>query len=141
MHSTAPTAPPENLITTPLSSTTLYLTWQPPVEEERNGIIRRYIINITELNSGNEYQLENASTEITVQDLHPFYRYSYSVAAITVALGPFTPGFIIEMPEDGKLTQAIMLKILAHLSLVLLQHPQLHLIILLPQMLLHSHCY
>ena len=76
------------------------------MEEERNGIIRRYIINITELNSGNEYQLENASTEITVLDLHPFYRYSYSVAAETVALGPFTPASIIEMPEDGMLIKA-----------------------------------
>ena len=108
MYSAAPTAPPENLIATPLDSKTLRITWQPPVEEERNGIIRRYVINITELNSGNEYQLENASTEITVQDLHPFYRYSYSVAAETVALGPFTPSSIIEMPEDGMF---IMLKV------------------------------
>ena len=111
------------------------------MEEERNGIIRRYIINVTELNSGTEYQLENSSTEITIPDLHPFYQYFYSVAAITVALGPFTPGFITEMPEDGKLITVIMLKILTHLSLFLLQHPQLHPIILLPQMLLHSHSY
>ena len=121
------------------------------MEGERNGIIRRYVINITELNSGNEYQLENASTEITIPDLHPFYRYSYSVAAETVALGPFTPGSIIEMPEDGKLINLyhaegmhinyIMLKILTHLSLVSLQHPQLHPIILLPQMLLPSRFY
>ena len=133
--------PPENLIATALGSRTLHITWQPPVEEERNGIIRRYVINITELDSGNEYQLENVTTEITVQNLHPFYRYSYSVAAETVALGPFTPGSIIEMPEDGKLTKAIMLNILIHLSLVLLQHPQLHLIILLPPTLLPSRSY
>ena len=130
--------PPENLIATALGSRTLHITWQPPVEEERNGIIRRYVINITELDSGNEYQLENVTTEITVQDLHPFYRYSYSVAAETVALGPFTLGSIIEMPEDGKLTKAIMLNVLIHLSLVLLQHPQPHLIILLPPTLLPS---
>ena len=133
--------PPENLIATTLGSRTLHITWQPPVEEERNGIIRRYVINITELDSGNEYQLENVTTEITVQNLHPFYRYSYSVAAETVALGPFTPGSIIEMPEDGKLTKAIMLNVLIHLSLVLLQHPQLHLIILLPPTLLPSRSY
>ena len=133
--------PPENLIATALGSRTLHITWQPPVEEERNGIIRRYVINITELDSGNEYQLENVTTEITVQNLHPFYRYSYSVAAETVALGPFTPGSIIEMPEDRKLTKAIMLNVLIHLSLVLLQHPQLHLIILLPPTLLPSRSY
>ena len=88
------------------------------MEEERNGIIRSYVINITELNSGTEYQLENASTEITIPNLHPFYQYFYSVAAITVALGPFTPGFITEMPEDGKLSKAIMLKILTHFVFV-----------------------
>ena len=127
MHSAAPTAPPENLIAIPLDSRTLHITWQPPVEEERNGIIRRYVINITELDSGNEYQLENVTTEITVQNLHPFYRYSYSVAAETVALGPFTPGSIIEMPEDGKLTkfchvEGILIIILSSLTLQHLQH-------------------
>ena len=110
-----------------LGSRTLHITWQPPVEEERNGIIRRYVINITELDSGNEYQLENVTTEITVQNLHPFYRYSYSVAAETVALGPFTPGSIIEMPEDGKLTkfchvEGILIIILSSLTLQHLQH-------------------
>ena len=119
--------PPENLVATALGSRTLHITWQPPVEEERNGIIRRYVINITELDSGNEYQLENVTTEITVQNLHPFYRYSYSVAAETVALGPFTPGSIIEMPEDGKLTkfchvEGILIIILSSLTLQHLQH-------------------
>ena len=129
MHSAAPTAPPENLIAIPLDSRTLHITWQPPVEEERNGIIRRFIINITELNSGTKFQLENATTEITVQNLHPFYRYSYSIAAKTVALGPFTPGSIIEMPEDGKLTKfchvkSILIIILSSLALQHLQHPR-----------------
>ena len=136
MYSAAPTAPPENLIATPLDSRTLHITWQPPVEEEKNGIIRRYVINITELNSGNDFQLENATTEITVQNLHPFYRYSYSVAAETVALGPFTPGSIFEMPEDGKLTKVYLSEnIYIQLSFIshALQHHQLHLIILLPQ--------
>ena len=126
MHSAAPTAPPENLHATPLDSRTLHIAWQPPVEEERNGIIRRYVINITELNSGNEYQLENSSTKITVQDLHPFYRYSYSVAAETVALGPSTPGSIIKMPEDGMLSkchiEGMHIIMLSSLSLQHLQH-------------------
>ena len=136
MHSAAPTAPPENLIATSLDSTTLHITWQPPVEGERNGIIRRYVINITELNSGNEYELENSSTEITIQDLHPFYRYSYSVAAETVALGPSTPASIIEMPEDGKWIKLYLAENL-HIPLSFishaLQHLQLHPIMLLLQ--------
>ena len=42
--------------------------------------------------------MENASTEITV---HPFYQYSHSVGAVTVALGSTSPGYIVEMPEDA----------------------------------------
>ena len=47
--------------------------------------------------------MESTNTEITLQNLHPFYQYSCSVAAETVALGPSTPVLTIEMPEDGNL--------------------------------------
>ena len=144
MYSAAPTAPPKNLIATALDSRTLHITWQPPVEEERNGIIRRYVINITELNSGTEFQLENATTEITVQNLHPFYRYSYSIAAKTIALGPFTPGSIIEMPEDGKLTKFCHVEgihIIIILSSLALQHLQHHRVMLASQTSLLSLSY
>ena len=138
MLSAAPTAPPENLIATTVDSRTLHITWHPPVEEARNGIVRRYVINITELNSGTEYQVENSSTEITIHDLHPFYRYLYSVAAETVALGPFTLGSIIEMPEDGKLIGILDAAHIHIHSLCVTQHLQLHLKTLLLQMSLHS---
>ena len=143
MHFAAPTAPPDNLIAIPLDSRTLHITWQPPVEEERNGIIRRFIINITELNSGTEFQLENATTEITVQNLHPFYQYSYSIAAKTVALGPFTLGSIIEMPEDGKLTKCCHVEgiLIIILSSLTLQHLQHHRVMLASQTSLLSLSY
>ena len=102
-YSAAPTAPPEDLLATALDSRTLHISWQPPAEEDRNGIIRRYVTNITELNTGTDFELESTNTEITLQNLHPFYQYSCSVAAETVALGPSTPVVTIEMPEDGNL--------------------------------------
>ena len=47
--------------------------------------------------------MESTNTEITLQNLHPFYQYLCSVAAETVALGPSSPVLTIEMPEDGNL--------------------------------------
>jgi len=102
-YSAAPTAPPEDLLATALDPRTLHISWQPPAEEDRNGIIRRYVTNITEFDTGTNFQMESTNTEITLQNLHPFYQYLCSVAAETVALGPSTPVFTIEMPEDGNL--------------------------------------
>jgi len=102
-YSAAPTAPPEDLLAVSLDSRTLLISWQPPAEEDRNGIIRRYVTNVTELDTGTNFEMESTNTEITLQNLHPFYQYSCSVAAETVALGPSTPVLTIEMPEDGNL--------------------------------------
>jgi len=104
---TAPTAPPEDLVAVPLDPRTLYITWKPPAEEDRNGIIRRFVINVTELDTGTSLELESVNTGITVQDLHPFYRYSLTVAAESVALGPASSDLVTEMPEDGKLITAV----------------------------------
>lgn len=86
-----------------MSSTTVQIEWHPPGVEDRNGIIREYIINITEINTGNTWHqtIEN-DTDTFITLLHPFYSYSFSIAAQTIALGPFTTSIIVEMPEDGK---------------------------------------
>lgn len=34
--------------------------------------------------------------------LQPFTNYSVSVAAVTVAMGPFSSEIMVEMPEAGK---------------------------------------
>ena len=83
-------------------SRTLRLIWQPPENRSRNGIIQRYIINITELNTGSSFQLETTDLFLVVDSLHPYYQYSCIVAAETVELGPFSIAVIIELPEDGK---------------------------------------
>ena len=69
---------------------------------DRNGDIRQYLINITEIDTGNSWQVAVVDSFTTVESLHPFYSYSIIVAAETVALGPFTSPIIVEMPEDGK---------------------------------------
>ena len=79
------------------------LAWSAPSLKDRNGDIRQYLINITEIDTGNSWQVTAVDSFTTVESLHPFYSYSIIVAAETVALGPFTSPIIVEMPEDGKI--------------------------------------
>ena len=86
------------------NSRAFLLTWQPPDNRSRNGIIQRYHINITELNTGYTFLLETTAVYVIVDDLHPYYRYRCIVAAETVGLGPFSIAVTIQLPEDGRTT-------------------------------------
>ena len=100
---TVPTASPENLQLFPQDPRTLLLTWQPPVDEHKNGIITGYVINITEMETKIQLQLVTEQTSIIVDSLHPFYTYGCIVAAETfIGMGPFTVEVVVEMPEAGK---------------------------------------
>ena len=89
-----------------MSSTEIDISWYPPRSENRNGIIRQYLVNITTIISGDTLQLITVDTNATVRSLHPFYSYSITVAAETILLGPFTTPVIVETPEDGKSSMA-----------------------------------
>ena len=101
---TVPSAP-EDVHVIAVSPMALNLSWQPP--SFTNGVIQRYIINITEVNTGNSFLLETTQDFrfVVVNNLHPYYQYRCIVAAETVGLGPFSTAVIIELPEDGKTTQ------------------------------------
>lgn len=96
-----PSGPPQSISAEPADPSTLVLHWQPPLSEERNGIIRLYIINVTEQESDVMEQHVSIHQTITIPSLHPYYVYRYSVAAQTVALGPFSEPALIQMPEAG----------------------------------------
>ena len=98
----APSGPPEELHSFPLSSTVIEISWYPPRSEYLNGLLRQYFINITTIITGDTWQLTTVDTNATVGSLHPFYSYSITVAAETISLGPFTSPVIVETPEDGK---------------------------------------
>ena len=55
------------------------------------------------METGTQFQLVTDNTTITAFSLHPYYTYSYTVAAETsVGLGPYTSPRAVRMPEDGK---------------------------------------
>ena len=86
---------------TAIDSTTLMISWMPPPLEHQNGIIREYQVNITERETGIAHHLTTAATTLTVSSLHPFYTYDCTLAAFTIAEGPYSVEVNITMPEDG----------------------------------------
>ena len=56
---------------------------------------------MTETETGNQYQISTDSAQYTFEGLHPFYRYTFIVAALTVGQGPFSEIYPLQMPQDG----------------------------------------
>ena len=85
-----PTAAPQEFEVVAVSSNSIRLTWIPPPEEDQNGVIRSYHINVTELPTGNIHEITNTDNDLNeiVSSLHPFYTYNCTIAAFTIGLGP-----------------------------------------------------
>ena len=100
--STVPSAPPRDLTLNPQDPRTLNLTWQPPPEDDRNGIITGYVVNITGQTVQEQYFYQTPNTSLVVESLHPYYSYVCGVAAETTAgRGPFIFK-VVQLPEDSK---------------------------------------
>ena len=85
------------------SPRSLRLTWEPPLDENRNGIITEYTAFVT-VDGGTAMELTTANTSLVVGNLRPFTTYSCSVAASTrVGQGPLTGTMLVTTPEDGKM--------------------------------------
>ena len=62
-----------------------------------------YIINVTEVDTGVQFQYTSVNTQYTLRSLHPYYTYEVVIEAVTVAPGPPTSVFSIQTSQDGKL--------------------------------------
>ena len=85
-----------------VTATSLTLTWQPPSFESSNGVIQRYNVQINEVDTGRMLTATSNTTEVTIEDLHPFYSYICRVAAETVAVGPYSTPITVQLNEEGK---------------------------------------
>ena len=97
----APSAAPENITIVDISPSFVILTWDPPPYEMQNGLIRHYIVEVTELETSNVINLSTTVTNITVNDLLPFYNYTCTVAAETVDVGSSSYEISFVLPEGG----------------------------------------
>lgn len=66
------------------------------------GIIRDYIIRLTEAETVTVMTYRTTQTSITIP-VHPDYTYSCSISAFTVAAGPFSRVVTIKTPQDGNI--------------------------------------
>ena len=84
----------------PQDSTTVILYWNEP-EGLHNGIIQEYRLNITEVETGQFQHYTSSTTNLVVDNLHPYYTYLWTVAAATVGEGPHSVSQSVTTLEDG----------------------------------------
>ena len=98
----APSGPPQNLQTVVTDSRSIFISWEPPLPEEQNGILRRYVITLLSVETDEIVTTSAIGTNMTVSGLIPFTTYQCRVAAETIAAGPRTEAVLIKTSEDSK---------------------------------------
>ena len=82
----------------------ILLSWDLPEPAGRNGIITGHTIRALEVPTGQvfSYNLTN-HTDFLISNLHPYYDYQCSVAAVTVVgAGPFSEPVTVRTNESGR---------------------------------------
>ena len=97
----APSSPPRLLVITAMNSHSINISWSPPPMDKVNGIIQYYFLNITVIETSQTLYLQTSDTSVSLNDVHPHYTYTVVVAAVTIAIGPFSTEQSITTPQDG----------------------------------------
>ena len=103
-NSTVPSSPPLSVMVKSNNQTSLDVSWQPPLEIYRNGLIIGYAINYTRVGSSDEIivNITNGITH-TRSGLVTFAEYSVAVAAVNVnGRGPFSDAVSGKPGGDGE---------------------------------------
>jgi len=100
---------------TSVNPSSLRVSWQPPPEIDRNGVITGYVVEYTR--SGGSSDMVNftrrvkrtMSTKRTISGLVPFVEYSVTVAAMTS--GGTGPSSDLEVQSSGQSSMFLVLHI------------------------------
>ena len=100
----APTAVPTGIEARQLNSTSVLLSWRPPLAQYQNGIIRSYYV---ELNSTDEARFQHTTQDqyLLVDNLQPYTIYGCRVAAYTVGRGPLSEPLTIVLNIDNGMSK------------------------------------
>lgn len=98
---TAPSGPPQNVSGFASSSTSVEILWSPPDFEDQNGVIRAYLLTVTETDTSNTTTYTTLNTKYMLSGLHPAYLYRCQVSAVTVAEGPLSQPIQVLTLEEG----------------------------------------
>ena len=78
------------------------IQWTAPPSEDQNGVIRKYLINVTAIDTGKKDTYIFTGTTAIIASLIPSFTYEFTLSAYTVASGPYSNVTTITLPEDGK---------------------------------------
>ena len=100
-----PSAPPQDITTMVINSTSISVSWNPPPFLDQNGDIIGYQLMITNQNRTNSstfvVNVTNTTSYVAI-NLQEFEVYSFKIAAMTViGLGPFSDSVSNQTFEDG----------------------------------------
>ena len=98
----APSVAPTNIRGLAIDHSSISLTWDALPDILSNGIVSTYIVNVTERETGYTFERNTTGTSIVLDSLHPDYVYECRVAAFTIAAGPFSTIFAVQVLMAGK---------------------------------------
>ena len=85
----------------------MFLSWGPPPYEERNGIIRQYVVELKTTDFDN-ITIVAAETNVTATNLHPYTTYECTVAAETILIGVPSTSESALTHESGKILYLLL---------------------------------
>ena len=82
--------PPLSVSALAVSSTSIWLIWAAPDRGKQNGIIRKYLITLHEIETDLllHYEADGTATLQIINHLHPFYNYLCFISAFSIGTGP-----------------------------------------------------
>ena len=106
-----PSNAPQAVTVSATSSKSIFVSWDPVIADDRNGIIKGYKVNYQTLPNGDmaakflniTKAQQNKRQTVTLDHLNEFTNYSIGVLAFTAfGNGPASVGQVVETLEDSK---------------------------------------
>lgn len=77
------------------------MSWEPPPDDQWNGVIVQYVIHVAEI-GGENFYLNVTFSSTMVTSLSPYTTYWFFIAAETSAgRGPFSSAITVQTDEAG----------------------------------------
>ena len=106
-----PSNAPQAVTVSVTSSKSIFVSWDPVIADDRNGIIKGYKVNYQALPNGDmaakfpniTKAQQNKRQRVSLDNLNEFTNYSIGVLAFTAfGNGPASVGQVVETLEDSK---------------------------------------
>ena len=85
-----------------INSTALNISWENPPADQINGIIEYYSVKVHVSDTAEDFLFTPSTKSIILDGLHPYYTHTVFVAAVTVAIGPYSAAESAKTLADGK---------------------------------------